>query len=288
MMRKVTVTTADGFELVATAFGDSQRARAGLLIVPAMGVEQSYYADFAQWLAAHRYWVVTFDYRGIGQSRPAAQHRSLRGFEADVNTWARSDCSAMVDWMEHRLEGRPLLWAGHSLGGQILGLIDRPERIAAMLTVAAGSGYWRDYVPGLRRIAPALWYAIIPLALPLFGYFPGRRLGMIGDIPRGAMRQWRRWCLDPDYLFGVEDPTTRGTYARLTQPILSLSFTDDEYLSKRNIESLHAFYAGAAREMRRLAPAEVGAERIGHFGFFRRRHSERLWPLALDWLAARS
>ena len=94
--------------------------------------------------------------------------------------------------------------------------------------------------------------------------------------------------LDPDYLFGVEDPTTRGTYARLTQPILSLSFTDDEYLSKRNIESLHAFYAGAAREMRRLAPAEVGAERIGHFGFFRRRHSERLWPLALDWLAARS
>ena len=58
-------------------------------------------------------------------------------------------------------------------------LLDRPERIRAIMTVAAGSGYWRDYVPALRRFAPALWYAIVPLVLPLFGYFPGRRLGMI-------------------------------------------------------------------------------------------------------------
>ena len=39
-----------------------------------------------------------------------------------------------------------------------------------MATVAAGSGYWRDYTPGLRRIAPLLWYAIVPTLLPLFGY----------------------------------------------------------------------------------------------------------------------
>lgn len=287
-MHQVTVTTSDGFELHATAFGDSRRARAGVLIASAMGVEQTYYADFAHWIAAQGYWAVTFDYRGIGRSRPATRRRSLRGFQADVSAWAQRDCTAMVDWMESRLDGRPLLWAGHSLGGQILGLVERPERIAALLTVAAGSGYWRDYVPRLRRFAPALWYAIVPTVLPLFGYFPGRLLRMIGDVPRGVMQQWRRWCLDPDYLFGVEDPRTRSTYARLTQPILSLSFTDDEYLSERNIESLHAFYAGAAREMRRLAPADIGVDRIGHFGFFRRRHSERLWPLALDWLAARS
>ena len=28
-----------------------------------------------------------------------------------------------------------------------------------MVTVAAGSGYWRDYAPGLRRVAPLLWFA---------------------------------------------------------------------------------------------------------------------------------
>jgi predicted alpha/beta hydrolase len=154
-----------------------------------------------------------------------------------------------------------------------------------MATVASGTGYWRDYAPGLRRLAPLLWYGIVPLALPLCGYFPGRRLGMIGDLPAGVMRQWRAWCLDPDYLFGVEDAGWRGAYARLTQPILALSFTDDEYMSARNVESLHAFYAAAARTARRVAPDEAGAPRIGHFGFFRRTNAA-LWPVAGDWLAA--
>jgi predicted alpha/beta hydrolase len=287
-MHKTTVTTADGFELHATLFGDSKTARAGVLIAAAMGVEQAYYADFAHWLATQGFWVVTFDYRGVGQSRPARLRRSLRGLEANVMSWARHDAAAIVDLMVLRLGDRPLLWVGHSLGGQILGLLDRPERIRAAMTVAAGSGYWRDYVPALRRVAPLLWYAIVPAVLPLFGYFPGRRLGLIGDVPFGVMRQWRAWCLDPDYLFGVEDPAWRVTYARLAQPILSLSFTDDEYLSERNIESLHAFYSGAAREMRRLAPSDVGVNRIGHFGFFRRRHAESLWRQACDWLVVQS
>ena len=41
-----------------------------MLIVPAMGVDQRYYAAFASWLADQGYFVVTFDYRGMGRSRP--------------------------------------------------------------------------------------------------------------------------------------------------------------------------------------------------------------------------
>lgn len=152
------------------------------------------------------------------------------------------------------------------------------------MTVATGSGYWREYAPGLRRIAPLLWFVIVPLAIPLAGYFPGRRLRTIGDVPAGVMRQWRSWCLDPDYLFGVLPGSVRTHYARLQLPILSLSFTDDEYMSLRNIESLHAFYAAARREMQRIAPTEAGAGGIGHFGFFRRRFEHSLWPRAGDWL----
>ena len=59
-------------------------------------------------------------------------------------------------------------------------------------------------------------------------------------------------------------------------------------MSARNIESLHSIYSGAARELRRIAPHDAGVERIGHFGFFRRRHADTLWPLAGDWLAQRS
>jgi predicted alpha/beta hydrolase len=247
-----------------------------------MGVEQQYYAPFAHWLFEQGYFVVTFDYRGMGHSRRGP----LRALKADVMTWAQNDTSTMVDWVGDLVGSKPLLWVGHSLGGQILGLLPNAERVAAMATVAAGSGYWREYTPGLRRLAPLLWYAIVPTLLPLFGYFPGRRLNMIGDVPAGVMRQWRSWCLDPEYLFGVEDAQWRVTYAQLQQPILSLSFTDDEYMSARNIESLHSFYSGAPRTMRRVDPEALGAEHIGHFGFFRRRQGATLWPIVGDWLAA--
>jgi predicted alpha/beta hydrolase len=29
----------------------------------------------------------------------------------------------------------------------------------------------------------------------------------------------------------------------------------------------------------------MGGGNIGHFGFFRRRHAESLWPVVGDWLA---
>ena len=67
-------------------------------------------------------------------------------------------------------------------------------------------------------------------------------------------------------------------------PILSLSFTDDEYMSARNTADMHAFYASAPREMRRIAPKDIGAKRIGHFGFFRDRFAATLWPQVSQWL----
>jgi predicted alpha/beta hydrolase len=123
-----------------------------------------------------------------------------------------------------------------------------------------------------------LWFVVVPVVLPLAGYFPGRRLKKVGDLPAGVIAQWRRWCLDRDYMMGEGGPQLREQYGRIGNPILSLSFTDDEFMSARNIESLHGFYAGAPRTMRRIAPAEVGERRIGHFGFFRPQFQATLWP----------
>jgi predicted alpha/beta hydrolase len=190
----------------------------------------------------------------------------------------------MVSSLRERLGDRPLLWVGHSLGGQVFGLVPGHEHFKALVTVAAGSGYWRDYVPRLRRFAPLLWYVIVPLSILLAGYFPGRTLRMIGDVPAGVMQQWRSWCLDRQYLFGALPARVREHYASLALPLLSLSFADDEYLSERNIQSLHQFYARAERDMQRISPKDIGVPAIGHFGFFRRRFEASLWRRAGDWL----
>jgi predicted alpha/beta hydrolase len=284
-MKPVTFPATDGFELHGVLYGDPHTARCGLLIAGAMGVAQRYYAEFAQWLADQRVVVLSFDYRGMGESRPANLRRSLRGLDADVVTWAERDASAALAFLDAQLDARTEIhWLGHSLGGQIFGLVPNRERVSRMVTVGCGSGYWLENAPALRRYVWWLWFVLVPLALPLFGYFPGRVLKKVGDLPHGVMVQWRRWCLDRDYLLSEGD-AVRERYAHVRTPILSLSFTDDEFMSARNIESIHGFYASAPKTMRRIAPQDVHEKRIGHFGFFRKRFEPTLWPQVSTWLA---
>ena len=244
-----------------------------MLIVPAMGACQDFYAQVARWLATEGLLVATFDFRGIGRSRPP----KLRGFRADILDWARLDCRAMIDALDARTPGKPCYWIGHSLGGQILPFVPNRERLSKAVTVACGSGYWRENARPLRRYAWWLWFVAVPVATRICGYFPGRRLRKVGDLPQGVIVQWRRWCLDPEYAVGAEGAGARKLYAAVTTPIVSLSFTDDEFMSARNTESLHAFYRNAPRTMKRIAPAEAGVRRIGHFGFFRATLAEALW-----------
>lgn len=280
----------DGFPLVGKCFGDPATAKAGLVIAPAMGVEQHFYADFAHWMAEQGYLVLSFDYRGMGHSRPQAMRRSLRGLQADIKTWAEQDAAGALDELCRRLGGpadtRPVHWIGHSLGGQILGLLPNREKLARVITVGSGNGYWLDNAPSLRRSVWFLWYFLVPLCLPLFGYFPGRRLGMVGDLPQGVMAQWRRWCLSKDYMMVEGGDALRAQYGTLQQPMLSLSFTDDEFMSARSIATLHEFFTGTQAEMWRIDPAELGEPRIGHFGFFRKRFQFSLWHRMQQWLAS--
>ena len=48
-------------------------------------------------------------------------------------------------------------------------------------------------------------------------------------------------------------------------------------MSARNTESIHGFYSGAPRTMKRIAPQDIGVRRIGHFGFFRAAFEPSLW-----------
>lgn len=264
---------ADGYPLTARFFRPTGSARGSVLIVPGISIPQTYYEAIASWLSDNGYHVATFDYRGIALSR----HGSLRHLAANLIDWARLDCAAVLDALAEGSGELPVFWLGHSLGGQILPFAPNRQRVSKMVTIATGSGYWRENSPPLRRSVWWLWYVIVPLAVRTFGYFPGSRLGKVGDLPRGVIEQWRRWCLHPDYAPGVEGGTVRDSYAAIRTPIFSLSFTDDEYMSAQNIASIHDFYVNAPRTMKRIAPHDIGEKRIGHFGFFKERFSQSLW-----------
>jgi predicted alpha/beta hydrolase len=268
---ELTVHAADGTPLAAR-FYPASMVRGAALIVPAMGVPQTFYAAFAAWLAERGFATLTFDYRGTGASR----HGRLRDVEADVVTWAEQDTTAMVRELQTRAPDLPITWIGHSLGGQIIPFVRERAGVGKIITIATGSGYWRENSEPLRRKVWLFWWLAVPLLTPLFGYFPGKAIGMVGDLPRGVIRQWRKWCLQREYAIG-DGEHIRALFAEVTTPIIAFSFTDDEMMSAANVESIHGFYTGATRTMRRLSPEDVGVSRIGHFGLFRPEMREPLW-----------
>ncbi len=271
---------SDGHELAVTRFPAEGRAWATMLCAGAMGVRQDFYAPFARFLSQNGVHVLTFDYRGMGWSRRG----SLKGFEATVSDWTEKDFDAMLGEAGKAAPDLPLLLLGHSLGGQIFGTAPGNENVDAAVHVTAGSGWYRFNVRMRLRVR-LLWWVTMPLLTALCGYFPGKTLRIVGDLPKGVARQWRRWCLSPDYLL-CEGEAARKAFERVRAPILSYSFADDALISRRAIDSLHDFYRNARVTRRHLSLSDVGAARIGHFGFFSDRHRTTLWKDALDWLRA--
>lgn len=274
-----TVTTDDGRDLTATWFQPKGEARGAVLVAPAMATPAAYYAAFATWLAANGYQTLTFDLRGMESVA------AMKAESGDVLRWFGD----MADALDHVLEqaelsgGLPVSYLGHSLGGQAVPFVDH-SRVDRIVTVASGTGYWRLNAPGVRWRAPLLWRGIAPLATRVAGYYPGRRLGILDNVPANVMRQWGRWCLHEDYL-GVDVPNAAERFAAVTTPMSVLSFTDDELMSEASIADLHDRFSGTDQIRQRYSPAQLEVRRMGHHGFFRARH-QHLWDeLVLPYLA---
>ncbi len=278
-MKAVELSSSGGARLQARLFTPATSdtpVQAAVLIAPAMGVRQDYYADFAAWLARQGYVALTLDYRGMGASRPHDKRRSLRGFDADLFDWA-DDIDAAIEHLISAAPDAPLYVVGHSLGAQLPGMLKHRERIAGLVSVAAGSGYWRDNAPPLKRVVLYFWHVLVPAATWFHGYFPGARLKKVGDLPRGVILQWRRWCMHPRYHVGHEGKALRRQFAAASFPVVALSITDDELMTERGTRVLIDCYENAPRELQRIAPADGNAQRIGHFGFFRAQFEATLW-----------
>ncbi len=266
---EIALTASDGYAIGAATFGSGKP----LLIMPATGVPQSYYAKFATYLAERGFGVLTFDYRGIGRSK----NGDLRKMTARMRDWALLDAAAAL----RHLPGDVLV-VGHSFGGQALGLLPEAERIRGALLVGAQSGYWRNWPPLGRLWMWPTTHVGLDAVTKLFGYFPGSRLGFGEDLPPGVANEWAAWCRNPKYLVGALG--VAEAYARVRSPFRAYAISDDAFAPLPAVDALGRLYPNARWETRAVAPRELGVDSIGHFGFFRERFRDSLWREAADWL----
>ena len=270
----------DGYTLAATVFAPAQAPRGAVLINSATAVPRKIYRGFAAYLAEQGQTVLTYDYRGVGGSRP----RSLRGFAVRMRDWAALDVAAAIDHMRGVWPNLPLGVVGHSFGGQALGLAPNNDQVARALFVAAQAGYWRLFhSPEKYRVYAMLRLIGAPIARTL-GYVPGR-LGIGEDLPRDVFLEWTGWVMRPRYFFDDATLDALANFPRYRGALRAICLTDDPWATAPAVDLLCSGFTGTTPERIDIRPADAGAAKIGHFGFFRPEHRDTLWRDAAAWLA---
>lgn len=279
----IRISTAGGASLGAILF-KALDAKGVVLIHPATAVTQGFYEAFARYLCGHGLHVLTYDYRGTGQSRP----RSLRGFEVTMSDWMLEDVGAVTRWARARFPELPLLAVGHSVGGHAIGLSPETAQLRAALLVATHAGITRTIRGRAERLRVwAVMRLLAPILCAFLGYMPGRRIGLGEDLPRGVMLEWSRWTTLPRYFFDDPALDAAARMARVEIPLLAFGFDDDPWANPHAMDILLSRYTGAPPERRQVNAGALGLPGIGHMGFFRRRCEAALWGEAAAWLLAR-
>ncbi len=257
------------------------------LVNAGAGIASRYYDRFAAFLAENGVPTLVYDYRGIGRSRP----HSLRGFNASVEDWGSKDCASALSWLHDRFPEAKVLVVGHSIGGFVTGFVTNGALIDKMLFVGAHTGYWLDYSPTARPMMLLLWHLLMPAITSLFGYFPGKQLHLLEDLPRGVALEWAR-RLKPEFWWnlkksdGTPDIGRRqdllARFAGIHASVVAVRLTDDPFATEQATKRLGQLFVNAPVVRLVLSPTDAGGQSIGHFGFFDSRFQSTLWPLVFD------
>ncbi|RDU97034.1 alpha/beta hydrolase family protein [Trinickia dinghuensis] len=293
--RSVTFEAPDGMPIRGFAWqadpggGVGGAARPVVIVNPATSVRCRYYFRFASYLFAHGRDVLLYDYRGIGESRPAR----LAGFEANWLDWGALDFEAALRFAATRFAGQSIDVVAHSIGGCLMGLAPSNAAIRRAVTVGAQYAYWRDYAQAHRLAMLLKWHVAMPALAAVFGYVPARRLGWMEDTPRGVARSWARSRARFEQTYGARpfslddrriDALVRQ-FSSVRAPLLAISTSDDPFGTVPAIERLLAYFDGCDERIHlRVEPRAIDADAIGHFAFFHSRFESRLWPIVLHWL----
>ena len=281
VMESIAIPARDGFPLAARLFVPAGQPLATLIVAGATGVPQGFYRRFAQFAAERGFRVVTFDYRGIGESAVA----DLAKLDASFTDWARLDLAAIV--VAFHQDDLPLHLVGHSFGGHALGFLPNHDKVSKLLGCGVGAG-WHGWMPkGESRKVWLIWNVVLPPLVKWYGYAPMKRLGVGENLPTGVYRQWRRWCSFRHYLF--DDPRAKQEaqgFSEVKTAILAVNALDDLWAQPASRQAFIQGYRQAPRLTLDLTPADFGVA-IGHMGYFRA-ECQPLWDEALNWLHPQS
>ena len=280
-MKKMKIRAEDNFEIGATLFESEQPSDELIIIAPATAATQLFYRSYARYASKQRKVnVLTFDYRGVGESLDG----DIRTSDAQMSDWGFKDLRAVIDWAHE--QNYTIYLLGHSIAGQLFPFTQSANKICASYFVGSQTASMHFWEGSAKLLVLFFWRLLLPLLTKIYGYLPGWSLGAQTPLPKGVAEEWRKWGLHKDgAIQGV--PELQEMYSRVTGYIHFLNIGDDKILAPRNAtEQLMWRYFSARTSLESIFPEDIGAEEIGHFGFFRSEFKDALWDKPLNYFHA--
>lgn len=183
-----------------------------VLISPAMAIGSAYYRPLVEAFAHHGWEARPMPRRGFERDAPAASRE---------HDWAYDDEIAAIgdEVARARAEdpSRPVLFLGHSLGGQLaVGHDLAREPVDGLVTVGSAIPHHHHYPLGGAAIL-VMARVLVPVLTSLFGYLPKPAFGAPGA--KTLMREWARMVVSGQPPFATRD--------RLRTPALIVSLEGD-------------------------------------------------------------
>ncbi|MDF2832958.1 MAG: alpha/beta hydrolase [Chryseobacterium indoltheticum] len=276
-MEKLTLTTKDQFQLSAHIFKPEKSNEKIILINSATGVKQQVYFSFAQFFAEQGFTVITYDYRGIGLSKP----EKMRNFKASMRTWGSKDFKRLTEFVIENFPDYQKFCLGHSVGALIIGMDENSKVFEKFIFVATQNAFignlkWKTKLEAFFGFGFAQ-----PFFTELFGYFPAHWFGLGESLPKNCAYDWRTLILNRKST-GKLLLKTNDYSKELNQKVLVLYAEDDVWLTDKGVKSLlNDVYPNLKPNYRFLQTSESEKAEIGHVNFFRS-YNKKLWNIILN------
>jgi predicted alpha/beta hydrolase len=274
MQKNIQVKAKDGFNISAIIRHPTAAPKGVIQVNCGTGIPQKVYANLASFLTENGYITVTYDYRGIGLSKP----KSLNGFVATIKDWGVIDMTSVFDWILNEYPSEQKIVIGHSMGGQLVGLMENNQKIDQLFLIASSTGYWKDMSSPYKWLMPPLWFLFIPITIAIYGFANAKKIRQGEGLPKGVALQWRKWCISPNY-FETDFATSKTPlfFDKIRIPLKSIQITDDPIANNITANKLLCYYKNAKINIDKVSPKELNVDKIGHTGFFSRKFKETLW-----------
>ncbi|MFI1282052.1 alpha/beta fold hydrolase [Streptomyces sp. NPDC020858] len=220
-----TVHAADGATAHVVFHRQPDEPSAPVLVcMPAMGTRAAAYAPLAEALGRAGFQVAVGELRGQGTSSV----RVGRGVRYGYHEMVAYDCPALFRAARAAFPAAPRYLLGHSLGGQLgtLYLGQEPHMAAGAVLVGAPSCHYRGW-PFPQRLGMLAGFQLAAAFASVYGYFPGRRIGVLGNDSRQVLRDMATQVRTGRYQVPSSEVDFESALAALELPVLAVAVKGD-------------------------------------------------------------